>query len=59
MTKIQTLVDKLQDGYQTKSIIDDTGKKGFSNTFSEASRRTLKELGNIELFGLGQISKTV
>ena len=59
MTKIQTLVDKLQAGYQTKSIINDVVKKGISNTFSEASRRTIKELGSIALYELGEISKTV
>ena len=49
MTKTQTLVNNLQEGYQTKSIINDLGKKGISNTFSEASRRTIKELVNSEL----------
>ena len=48
MSKIQTSMDKLQDGYRTKSIINDLEKKSFSNTFSEASRRTIKEMGNIE-----------
>ena len=52
MTKVQTLIDELQDGYRTKSIINDSEKKGISNTFSEASRRTIKELGNIEFFEL-------
>ena len=33
--------------------------KGTSNEFSEASRRTVKELGNIELYDLGEISQTV
>ena len=33
--------------------------KGTSNEFSEASRRTIKELGNIELNDLGEISQTV
>ena len=42
MTKIQTLVDKLQDEYRTNSVISDLEKKGISNTFSEASRRTFK-----------------
>ena len=50
---------ELQARYQTKSIINDLGKKGKFNTFSKASRRTIKELGNIELFELGEISKTV
>ena len=59
MTKIQTLVDKPQDGHGTKSIIHDLGEKCISNTFSEASRRTIKDLGNIELYDLGEISKTV
>ena len=45
MTQIQTLVDKLQDGYLTNSIINDLEKKGISHTFSEASRRTIKEMG--------------
>ena len=59
MTKIQTLVDKLPDAYQTKSIINDLGEKAASNTLSEAFKRTIKELGNIELYELGEISKTV
>ena len=59
MTKIQTLVDQLQAGHQTKSIINDVVKKGICNTFSEASRRTIKELGSIALYELGEISKTV
>ena len=33
--------------------------KGTSNECSEASRRTINELGNIELYGLGEISQTV
>ena len=50
---------ELQARYQTKSIINDLGKKGTFNMFSEVSRRTIKESGNIELFELGEISKTV
>ena len=56
MTQIQTLVDKLQDGYRTKSIINDLEKKGISSMFSKASRRTIK--GKVELYELGEISKT-
>ena len=59
MTRTQSLVDKLQAGHHTKSIIDDFGKKGTSHVFSEASRRTIKELGNIEIYELGEISTTV
>ena len=55
MTQIQTLVDKLQAGYQTKSFINELVKRAFSG----ASRRTIKELGNIELYELGELSKTV
>ena len=44
-------------GYHTKSIVDDLAKKGTSNVFSEASSRTIQELGNIELFELGEIPK--
>ena len=50
-TKIQTLVDKLQDGYRTNSIINDVGKKGISNVFSKAS-------GNIKLYELGETVRT-
>ena len=59
MTRTQSSVDKLQAEYHTTSIIDDLEKKGTSNVFSEASRRTLKELGNIELFELGEFSQRV
>ena len=52
-------VDKRQTGYQIKSIINDLEKRGKSNTFTGASWRTIKELGNIELYKLGEISKTV
>ena len=38
MTKIQTSVDKLQDGYRTTSIINELGKKGKSNTFRPKHR---------------------
>ena len=34
-------------------------RKDTCNTFSEASKRTVKELGNIELYELGEISKTI
>ena len=40
--KYRRLVDKLQNGYRTNSIINDLGKKGISNEFSEASRRPKK-----------------
>ena len=59
MTRIQTLVDKLQDGYGTNSIISDLEEKGFSNTFSEASRRTFKEMGNIESYEGGETFRTI
>ena len=48
MSKNQEVVDKLRTGYQTESIINDFG-----------STCTGKELGNIELYELGEISKTV
>ena len=57
MTPKQTIVDKLQDGYRTKFIINDLGKKGISNVFSEASRRTITELSNIALYDLGEQSE--
>ena len=58
ITKIQTLVDRLPDGYRTKSIMKDLKQEGISNVFSEASRRTIKEMGNIEFFELGETVRT-
>ena len=49
MTRTQTLVDELQAINHTKSIFDALGKKRTPNTFSEASLRTIKELGKNEL----------
>ena len=59
MTPIQILVDKQQDRYRTHSIINDLEKKGTSSTFSEASRRTIKEMGSIEFFELGETVRTI
>ena len=50
--------DKLRTLYKTESIINDLGKKGKFNIFSEASKRTIREFGNIELYELGEMSKT-
>ena len=46
---MQTLVDRLQDGYRTMSIMNDLKQDGTSNEFSEASRGKIKEMGNTEL----------
>ena len=43
-TKTQTLVDGLQDGYRTKSIIKDLKQEGVPNLFSEESRLVKGEL---------------
>ena len=53
MTEMQNLVDKLQDGYRDKSIIEDLKLKGASNVFSK-----LKEMGNIELYQLSETVRT-
>ena len=58
ITKMQTLVDRLQGGYRTKSIMNDLKRNGVSNEFSEASRRTIEEMGNIELHQLGETVRT-
>ena len=57
MTEMQNLVDKLQDGYRDKSIIRDLKQEVVSNVFSEESKRKLKEMGNIELYELGEQSE--
>ena len=46
LSKNQEVVYKLGTGYQTESIIGELGKK-------EKSGRTIKELGNIELYEMG------
>ena len=50
MSKNQELVDKLRTGYQTESIMADSERKGQFNRFSKASKRTVRELGNIDLY---------
>ena len=35
MTEMQNLVDRLQDGYRDKSIIEDLKQEGVTNVFSE------------------------
>ena len=57
LTKIQPWVDKLQVGHQTKSVIDCSREVGTSNTFSETTRRTIKELGNFKLSELDEMQK--
>ena len=53
-SKSQELVEKLRTGYQTESIMADVEKKGKFNRFSEASKSTVRESGNIELYDLGE-----
>ena len=55
---MQTLVGRLQDGYRSKSTIKDLKQEGVSNVFSEASKRAIKEMGNIELYELGETVRT-
>ena len=57
ITKVQTLVDRLQDGCRTKSIMYDLKQDGKSNEFSEASRRKIKDIGNIGLYELGETDR--
>ena len=59
MIKIQELVGKLRTDFHTKSIVADLEEKWKFNCFSEASKRTIRELRNIELYELGEVSKTV
>ena len=48
-----------RNGSRTKSILEDLGKPENSLKFSEESSRRIHEMGNIELYELGQISRTV
>ena len=45
IANIQTFVDRLQDGYRTKSTMNDLKQDGKSIVFSEPSRRKIKEEG--------------
>ena len=45
MTEMQNFVDRLQEGYRY-------------NVFSEKSKRKVKEMGNIELYELGETVRT-
>ena len=58
MTEMQKKVDGLQDGCHDKSIIKALKQEGVSNVFSEESKRKLKEMGNIELYELGETVRT-
>ena len=58
ITKIQTLVDRLQDGSRSTSIQKDLKQEGVSNVFSEASKRAVKEMCTIELYELGETVRT-
>ena len=57
MKEINETLEKLKSGSRTKSIRDDLKKQG-DMIFSEESSRVINEMGNMELFELGQISKT-
>ena len=50
---------KIEKWLRTKSIDEDLGQSEKSIKFSEESSRTIHELGNIELYEFGQISRTV
>ena len=56
--KYKLLVDKLQDGYRTKSIMNDLKQDGISSVFSEAPRPKIKEMGNVEENELGETVRT-
>ena len=59
MGKIQEVVGKLRNGSRTKSILKDLGKPEKTMKFSEESSRIILEMGNIELYELGQMTRTV
>ena len=57
MKEINETSEKLKSGSSTKSIRDVLKKQG-DMIFSEESSRVIHEMGNMELFDLGKISKT-
>ena len=56
--KKQDLVDKLRTEYRTESVIADWGRQE-NSTDSTRNPRQLRKFGNIELFELGETSKTI
>ena len=58
MKEINKTLERLKSGSCTKSIRDDLKKQG-DMIFSEESSRVIHEMGNMELFELGQISVTI
>ena len=59
MGKVQVIVHNFRNGSRTESIIEDLGRPEKSIKFCEESSGTIHELGNIEAYELGQISRTV
>ena len=59
MGKIQDVVEKRRNGVRTKSILEDLGKPENSLKFSEESSRVIHEVGNIEWYELGQMTRFV
>ena len=59
MGKIQEVVVKLRKGSYTKSIREDLGNPQNSMRFSEESSRIIHEVGNIDLYELGQMTRSV
>ena len=59
MGQIQVVVEKLRNGSRTKSILEDLGKSRKLYEFNEESSRIVHEMGNIELYELGQMTRTV
>ena len=57
--KIQEVVGKLRNGSRTKSILEDLGNPENPVKFSADSNRIFHEMGKIELYELGKISRTV
>ena len=56
---IQGVVEKWRKDSYTKSIREDLRKPENSLIFSEDSSRIIQEMGNIELYELGQVSRTI
>ena len=58
MGKIQQVVENSRKGSYTKPLREDLRKPENSMIFSEESSRIIHELGNIEVYEIGQMSNT-
>ena len=59
MIKIRDFMKTLRTEYRRESVIADLSKTGELNTFSEESKKTINNFGQMELLELGEVSTKI